>query len=572
MKNTQRLSLVAAFLTLASSLLLGQSTAPLRIEKGVKLILDLETPLDSGTTREQTEVFFRVRQDIAVDGRIALPRDTRIKGTAIRVSPAIVNGKPKHAEIQIRLEEVILANGKNLRFAANVIKLEPEANRPPSQNMPMAVGLPMMMGSLLGARLGLAGGPIGVGLGIGIANAVRGKSKGIEVVLLSGAVVETRLAEPLEIPDPALLGPAPPAAPAPPVDTIAPVSQPDTGNTGGPAAVSLDAPAPPAQPGATATDVFSVASNNTAAADAGPPPPAAISTAASGAYTIRVNVKLVQVDAVIHDRAGKPMTIVQKEDFRIFEDGVEQQVQAFSRDELPLAVALVVDRSGSVAPFMNRIQTAAFRALQQLKASDRACLFSFSGDVTLLEPLTSNLQRVANRIGTIQAGGGTRIVDAVDEALHYLDRQAPDQRKAIILISDNVEGPSYTGLDQVVQHALEAETVVYSVRINAYSPASALNLPTAGLRLPGPQNRSNAHDPITTIARETGGEIFDATGSDPDLALATAVTRLKLRYTVGYYPVRSASGRYHAIDVRLADRFGRPGLDYTVLSRRGYYE
>ena len=119
---------------------------------------------------------------------------------------------------------------------------------------------------------------------------------------------------------------------------------------------------------------------------------------------------------------------LREEDFRVLEDGVERDIQFFSRDKLPLAVALVIDRSGSVAPLMNQVQTAAYQALQLLKAGDQVCLFAFAGNVELLEGLTTNRQRVANRIGSIQAGGGTQIVDAVSEALHSLRR--PRRRPA----------------------------------------------------------------------------------------------------------------------------------------------
>jgi hypothetical protein len=75
------------------------------------------------------------------------------------------------------------------------------------------------------------------------------------------------------------------------------------------------------------------------------------------------------------------------------------------------------------------------------------------------------------------------------------------------------------------------------------------------------------------LTSETGGEIFDARTSALDGALETAVTRLKVRYTLGYAPAaRSSPGRYHTIEVRLADRFGQPATNYNILARRGYYE
>jgi VWFA-related protein len=244
-----------------------------------------------------------------------------------------------------------------------------------------------------------------------------------------------------------------------------------------------------------------------------------------------------------------------------------------------MAIALVIDRSGSVAPLMPAVQSAAFQALQLLKAGDEVCLFTFAGDVEMLEELTPNRQRVANRIGGIRAGGGTAIVDAVSEALRYLDTAAHDRRRAVILISDNIEGHSSTPVERAIEFALESEAVVYSVRVGAGSSGGAGLPGLPGIpgisRLPG---LGSSSDLVREITKETGGEIFDATGGGSiAAALTTAVDRLKLRYTLSYASeksglARSAKGGYHRIQVKLVSRFGRADTDYTIHSRSGYYD
>ena len=194
----------------------------------------------------------------------------------------------------------------------------------------------------------------------------------------------------------------------------------------------------------------------------------------------------------------------------------------------------------------------------------------------LLEDLTSNRQRVANRIGTIRAGGGTAIVDGVAEALHYLDTVAHDRRRAVIIISDNIEGRSSTPLRQAVEFALESEAVIYSVKVGNGAGGGLFGLPgVPGIsRLPG----LGTDDPVKEITKETGGEVFDATGgASIGAALTTAVDRLKLRYTFSYAtphtPAKNGgSGAYHRIKVQLAQRFGKPDVDYTIHARSGYYD
>jgi Mg-chelatase subunit ChlD len=151
------------------------------------------------------------------------------------------------------------------------------------------------------------------------------------------------------------------------------------------------------------------------------------STVSSSApVTMRVDVELVEIDFVAQLRNGRSITGLKQSNLVLFDNGVERPIQRFIREESPVAVALVIDRSGSVAPLMKQIQDAAWQALTQLKKGDAACLVAFADNAELVEPLTTNLQRVADRIGGLQTRGGTSIVDAVHETLLYLERNAPD--------------------------------------------------------------------------------------------------------------------------------------------------
>jgi VWFA-related protein len=284
------------------------------------------------------------------------------------------------------------------------------------------------------------------------------------------------------------------------------------------------------------------------------------------AFKLSVNVSLAQVDTLVRDRNGRPIANLTASDFRLFEDGVERPIQTFSRDQLPLAVALVIDRSTSVAPAMREIQNAAYTALAQLKEGDEACLFAFAENVQRLEDLTPDRQRVANRIGSISGGGGTNIVTAVYAALRYLEDNAPDRRRAVILISDNANGLNDMNVDTAIRLAHQSETVVYNVKID---PAR-FALPNIFGQAPAPF--SIGGNPVPDLTKESGGEIFDAARlGSIERAMATAVERLKTRYTIGYTPSSEDTRESHRIEIRLVDRFGKPDSDYTVLSRTTNY-
>jgi VWFA-related protein len=557
-----------------------------RIKTGTKLMLDLETPVNSATTRISDVVWFKARDDVRVDGRVALPRGTPIRGSVIAVKPAVVNGKNQKTEIQIRLEEIPLESGGSLSISADNLKVEGERFGAGSaaQN---ALGQ-ATQGAMLGASIGRSAKGAAIGavaaVGAGILSAVlQGRGPTSDVDLPSGSVFEAKLQRPIDIPDPTMLAKNVPNVPFP--TNASPAATSGTAAT----SVSISQPNSTAaneapNPGVPTFDPLPVPES--APVTDGAPTPAVIDTPVEAggrdvsevvsSGTLKVDVNLVQVDAVVRDRSGRPMSNLRREDFRILEDGVEREIQFFSRDKLPLAVALVIDRSGSVAPLMNQVQNAAYQALQLLKAGDQVCLFAFAGNVELLEELTTNRQRVANRIGSIHAGGGTTIVDAVDEALRYLAATAPESRRAVILVSDNLEGNSSVSVQQAIELALETEASIYSVKIGNGGGFLGMpgipGIPVPRLPIPG----IGGGDPVPTLTKETGGEVFDATGGGSiPAALTAAIDRLKLRYTLGY-PAgnsdRSAKGGYHRIQVQLVSRFGRPDVDYTVHARSGYYD
>ena len=562
-----------------------QPPGPVSIKAGTKIMMDLSTPLNSATARPDDEVWLTVRNDIRVDGVTALPRGTPIRGSVTVVKPAVVNGKSQRTEIQIRLEEIPFELGGSVAISTPILKVQGEKAGAGAASTAVGALGGATQGAVLGGLISHGGRGVGIGAAAGagvaiLASVLQPKGPSSDVDLAAGSIFETKLDRPITISNSKLLArnvPTPATPPstsganAPTATTAVEVRPPDrsTSNDSRPEE-SPSSTVPAFEPLPEEASVSSA--NSTASAE----PTAGTPNENIKASVLRVDVNLIQVDAVVRDRVGKPMNNLHQEDFRIFEDGVEQRIQFFSRDSLPLAVALVVDRSGSVAPLMGQVQSAAFQALKLLKAGDQVALFSFASKVELLEELTSERQRVANRIGGITAGGGTAIVDGVSEALRYLDTVAPDKRRAVILISDNVEGSSHTKVDDALTFALESEAVIYNVKVGAgnggfFSGPGIPGLPMP--RIPG----TGGGDPVKVLTKETGGEIFDATsGASIASALTSAVDRLKLRYTLSYAAAtgasRSSKQGYHRIEVQLVSRFGKPDSDYTIHSRSGYYD
>ena len=296
----------------------------------------------------------------------------------------------------------------------------------------------------------------------------------------------------------------------------------------------------------------------------GPAAPGSQLPPENGGFTLKVDVSMVLVEATVRDDKGRIANDLKREDFRVLEDGVEQQIIYFSRDELPLAVALVVDGSSSISPVLGELHHAAYDTLSQLKPEDQVALYAFAAHPERLVDLTTDRKSIADSIMGIGSTGGTNIADALHEAIDYLGQEARDRRHAVIMISDNqpTAKGEFNG-DDVIRLALETQTIVYSVRVGRDRLEGTMDEPGW---IPGARW-------VNKIMLETGGEIIDmaAVGS-AQKAMAAVIARLKQRYTLGYQSSNPRRDRaFRAIDVRLSDRAQDSKHPYRVFARHGYY-
>jgi VWFA-related protein len=279
---------------------------------------------------------------------------------------------------------------------------------------------------------------------------------------------------------------------------------------------------------------------------------------------IRVDVNLVLVDATVKTKAGQIMGDLKKDDFELREDGVPQKIDLFSRDELPLNVALVLDLSDSIGPFLGPLRNAASTALAALKPEDEVALFTFSTEAELRVPFTNDKTKIAEQINAFRVGGATNINDGIFVAAKYLLNTPPKGRRVIILISDDVgTDAGGQGTRDIVTEAIASDAVLYNLKIPGYNPPGTL---FAASMIPGLVN-------IRKVVDQTGGEIFDVQDvAHLDTAFRALINRIKTRYTLGYYTkANGALGKPHKLEVRLAPSLGKKGHDYVILAKSGYY-
>jgi VWFA-related protein len=278
-------------------------------------------------------------------------------------------------------------------------------------------------------------------------------------------------------------------------------------------------------------------------------------------------VDRVVVDAVVRDKKGRVLDELQEGDFRIFEEGEELPVSEFSKALRPLALALVVDSSGSVTPFLEELQQAALETLGRVGPEDLTTLFVFSDEVGRAVDLTHSRDLISEHIGHIRPHGKTNIFDAVAYSSYYLASAAPEMQHALIIVSDNAANDiGQFGEGSAIRMAMETETVVYSLRLpSASGPSSVLRSFAEPLWL-GDANL------VHRITSASGGEIIELQDSgNLSEALHTIIHALKRRYCLSFTPPSRYGARFRRISVQLDDRYGEEGKDYTVSARSGYY-
>jgi Ca-activated chloride channel homolog len=275
-------------------------------------------------------------------------------------------------------------------------------------------------------------------------------------------------------------------------------------------------------------------------------------------YTFRTSAKEVLIDASVRDSKGRLVPDLRKENFRIFEDGIERPTLGFWFDSLPIAVALVVDHSASMGRYINEMQMTAAEVLSRLKPQDKVALFAFGERVEAKVHLTADRRKVADALRTIKAGGETDIVSALLTATLYLREFAPESRRVVILVSDNM-ADSYTITrakdlkteEDLIDTALQCETAIYSLRIlNHLLPSLS---------------------PISMerVVERTGGEMMSSEAARN--MLDDVVAALRNRYVLSFRPAQESSGgRLHTIELRLATGSGEQANRYSMTYRRGY--
>ena len=274
---------------------------------------------------------------------------------------------------------------------------------------------------------------------------------------------------------------------------------------------------------------------------------------------VRVDTTLVLIPVAVTDPLSRFVTGLGKENFRLYEDKVEQKIIQSSSEDTPISVGVVFDTSGSMGEKLSRSRQAVSQFLKTANPEDEFFLVEFSERPELVVGFTSNPEEIQNRLASTQAKGSTALLDGLYMAMNQM-KKARNPRKAILIISDGGDNSSRYTQGEVKNAVRESDVQVYAIGI--YEPPDSLG------RTP---EEAAGPELLNVLAEQTGGRAF-AVGNLADLpdVAAKIGTELRNQYVLYYAPKNlTRDGKYRRVQVKLVKPAGLPALKPTY--RTGYY-
>ena len=274
--------------------------------------------------------------------------------------------------------------------------------------------------------------------------------------------------------------------------------------------------------------------------------------------SIHVDVDLTLVNVSVTDPYDRSVSGLEKDNFRVFEDNVEQEVVNLSSEDVPISIGVILDLSGSMADKIGRAKESALEFLKTANPLDEAFLVTFNDRAALLAPFTSSVEDLTSRLLSASARGRTALLDATYLGLSEM-RKARNSKRALLIISDGGDNNSRYNEKDIERLVREADTQIYSIGI--FEPFEYRSRT---------QEELNGPSLLNEITDLTGGRAFNAVNANelPDIVTKIG-TELRNEYTLAYRSSnRTHDGGWRKIKIKLRTPKGLPPL--SVYAKKGY--
>lgn len=277
---------------------------------------------------------------------------------------------------------------------------------------------------------------------------------------------------------------------------------------------------------------------------------------------IKLMAELVSLNVMVTDQAGRAVVGLNKGDFKVYEDRVEQQVNFFSSDEAPVSWGLILDRSGSMMGMMRDVYRAAAHVVDEGTDQDEMFVVTFNRQVELVTDFISDKHKIENSLLGLRAEGETALWDAVAKGLDHLKR-GKNQKKVLVVVTDGEDNASRTSFRALINRLEEEEVLVYPVGMFESGLMSPRDWAKFGIR------NDSSEAELERLAQATGTTAHFPTDVEQCKQVMKEIAlEVSRQYSIGYYPSNTApDGKWRRIQVKVA-----PGAGKNVArTRAGYY-
>jgi Ca-activated chloride channel family protein len=284
-----------------------------------------------------------------------------------------------------------------------------------------------------------------------------------------------------------------------------------------------------------------------------PPPPPPPSSA-----QIKRSVDLVALPVTVVDKHGNFIENLKQDNFKVYENGTEQKISIFKREDIPVTVGLVIDNSGSMSDKRHKVTAAALTFVQTSNPDDEVFVVNFNENYYLDQQsdFTNNISVLKEALERIDTRGSTALYDAVLASLHHLKKGHRD-KKVLLVITDGEDDASRHNLEDTVRAAQQSDAIIYAVGLLSEDNHSKAR---------------HAKRALKTLADATGGLAFFPKSVDQVHTICLRIAKdIRNQYLLGYYPtVPQSKGGFRRVKVKLDHVPHGLGKLY-VRTRTGYF-
>jgi len=288
-----------------------------------------------------------------------------------------------------------------------------------------------------------------------------------------------------------------------------------------------------------------------------PPPPGQDPNAGKQGSKLIVNVDLVVLHTTVIDDRQRFADGLKPENFRVYEDKVEQKLSVFKREDVPVSMGLVIDNSGSMRDKRPRVNEAAITLVQASNPQDEAFVVNFNDDfyLDLDKDFTSSIPELKEALERIDSRGSTALRDAIIGSLDHLKKASKDKR-VLLVVTDGEDNASRNSLEKMIREVQKTDTVIYTIGL---------------LSQENRKEAKRARKALEQIAAASGGLAFFPENVDDVHNICQQVAHdIRNQYVLAYYPTNTnRDGTFRAVRVEVIPPRGRGKL--IARTRNGYY-